>query len=139
MGMPAGVVAKLLKGKCLVCAAPVQGRRKYCPEHRKSKYRSQPVMVDGCRFDSKREARRYAELKLLHGAGQIRNLRLQVRYPIAVKGLDVCEYIADFVYDEPDGDGWRHVVEDAKGHKTAVYRLKKKLMWACHGIEVRET
>ena len=70
-------------------------------------------------------------------AGEIRNLERQVRFPIVVNGVKVCTYIADHVYDEMAG----RVVEDVKSEftrKDPVYRLKNKLMKACHGIDIRE-
>lgn len=101
-------------------------------------------MVDNIRFDSKREAARYKELKLLERAGQIRNLALQVPYDLVVNGQKVGRYVADFRYRRvsPPKSDWdyRHpVVEDVKGMKTPVYNLKKKLMKALHGIEILET
>jgi hypothetical protein len=59
---------------------------------------------------------------------------LQPRYRLEVCGVHVCDYVADFRYEE----GGATVVEDAKGFKTAAYKLKKKLMKAIHNIEIRE-
>lgn len=83
------------------------------------------------------EARRYSELRLLEMSGEIRNLRLQTRYPLVVNGVKVCEYRPDFEYD--DVRTGEHIVEDTKGKITPVYRIKSKLMLACHGIRVLET
>jgi Protein of unknown function (DUF1064) len=91
--------------------------------------------ADGKTFASKREARRYGELLLRERAGEIVGLATQVPFDLLVNGIKVCRYVADFVYFE----GERYVVEDSKGCKTAVYRLKRKLMLAVHGIEIRET
>lgn len=91
-----------------------------------SKYRSVKTEVNGHIFDSAKEAGRYAELLLLQRGGQIGRLQRQVRYPLRVNGILVTTYVADFVYME---DG-RFVIEDAKGYRTPVYRLKKKLMAA---------
>lgn len=66
---------------------------------------------------------------------EIKDLRLQVTYPIQVNGEPLCSYIADFVYLE----GGDVIVEDVKGHKTDVYKLKKKLMRIVHGVSIRET
>jgi hypothetical protein len=104
-----------------------------------NKYRNQPTEVDGIRFASKREANRYGQLKLLQMGGKIRNLQLQVRFRIAVKNQKICDYVADFSYDESSVDGWLPVVEDVKGVRTQIYKLKKKLMLAVHGIQIRET
>lgn len=100
-----------------------------------SKYHNQPCIVDGKRFASKGEARRYQALRILEADGWIANLQCQVRYPIRINDVLVCTYIADFVYVE-DGE---KVVEDYKGARTAVYRLKAKLMQAVYGITIKET
>jgi hypothetical protein len=110
-----------------------QGRR---PRHPGSKYRNVRVVVDGLKFDSKREAARWQELKLLERSGEIRDLERQQRYRLFVNGTHICDYVADFTYWVRRGD---YVVEDSKGVKTEGYRLKKKLMQALHGIEITET
>lgn len=100
-----------------------------------SKYRNKKTEVDGIIFDSKKEAARYQELSLLQQAGEIRGLILQPKFDITVQHTKVCTYKADFEYVDNDG---ALVVEDAKGIKTPVYRLKKKLMRAVYGIEIKE-
>lgn len=88
-------------------------------------------------FDSKKEARRAGELKLLQRAGHIIDLVIHPRYRIDIAGFHVCDYEADFQYRN-----WKNgqlVVEDCKGVQTAVYKIKKKLMRAVHGIEILET
>jgi hypothetical protein len=94
-------------------------------------------------FDSKREMRRWSELVMLERGGEIRGLERQKRYPLVVKGRQVCTYVADFVYEERvlrDSEStWALVVEDSKGHRTEMYRYKKRMMRACLGIEIRET
>ncbi len=100
-----------------------------------SKYRAIATEVDGVRFASKKEAARYRELLLAERAGQIADLRLQVRYPITVNGHKICTYIGDFEYTE----GGRRTIEDAKGMKTPAYILKCKLMLAVHGVVIKET
>ena len=99
-----------------------------------SKYRNRKTEVDGFVFDSRREANRYLELKILERAGEIENLELQPKYDLSVNGKHICSYIADFRYQE----GGRTIVEDAKGMRTDVYRIKRKLMKAVHDIEVVE-
>lgn len=102
-----------------------------------SKYRNVKTVLDGITFDSKKEAARYAHLKLLEKSGVISGLELQPRYPITIGSQKVCTYVADFRYRK-DGET---IVEDVKSAHTAkqpVYRLKKKLMLAVHGIEVQE-
>jgi hypothetical protein len=99
------------------------------------KYRAKPVEIDGIRFDSTAEGARYCELRLAQKAGQIRHLVIHPRFKLTVNAIPVCVYVADFSYLE---NGLR-VVEDVKGVKTPAYVIKKKLMRACHGIEIRET
>lgn len=96
-----------------------------------SKYRAKKTVVDGIKFDSKREAERYCELKLLEKAKEIRNLELQPRFLLQDKFKDrngkthrKIEYVADFMYIDKDG---KKIVEDVKGMMTDVYKLKKKL------------
>lgn len=93
-------------------------------------------------FDSVKEARRFGELKAL-GVWPIDR---QVKFDLTVNGVRICEYWADFAYEVPYSDGKWRVVEDVKPRgkgfkKTDAYRLftiKKRLMKACHGIEVVE-
>lgn len=89
------------------------------------------------RFDSRKEAARWAELCELAALGVISGLRRQVRIPIIVNGVRVCYYVADAVYVERG----RWVVEDTKSpitRRLPVYRLKRKLLAALYGIEIRE-
>ena len=106
------------------------------------KYGNRKTVVDGIVFDSKREATRYAELKLLQRAGEIFDLQRQVPFTLIPKqtrdGKVIerpCVYKADFVYKEKDGT---EVVEDVKGVCTKEYRIKKKLMLWQFGIVVKE-
>ena len=64
----------------------------------KHKYRAVKTTVDGITFDSKKEAKRYTELKLLEKSGMITHLELQPTYQITVNGVDICKYKADFRY-----------------------------------------
>lgn len=104
---------------------------------KRQKYNNRKTVVDNITFDSMREAERYSELKLLARAGEITQLRRQVPYTLIPKqdGERACVYIADFVYRDRTG---REVVEDVKGVKTDVYKLKRKLMKWVHGITVKE-
>lgn len=103
---------------------------------KRHKYSAEAMVVDGIRFDSKAEARRYGELKLMERAGAIRDLVLQQQYSLAVKGNTIGHYVADFVYI--DNDTGKRIVEDVKGVKTPLYRWKKRHMRAQYGIEVVE-
>lgn len=102
----------------------------------RGKYGAVKTTVDGFTFDSKAEARRYGELKLLLLSGDIQSLVLQPKIPLIIHGDKVGTYIADFTYF--DMRSAEHVFEDVKGVRTAIYRLKKKLVKALHGIEIRE-
>lgn len=90
-------------------------------------------------YDSKKEARRHRELLLLERAGKITNLERQVKFELIPKqdGERACTYVADFVYENVDTG--ERVVEDTKGFKTEVYRIKKKLMLWVHKIKIIET
>ena len=86
--------------------------------------------VDGIRFDSVREAKRYGELKLLERAHEIAGLELQKRFPLRVNGKLVCTWICDFVY--ADVRDRKQVAEDCKGVRTPVFRMKAKLFAALY-------
>lgn len=103
-----------------------------------TKYGNKKIVVDGILFDSKREACRYSELKLLTKAGEISDIERQVEYQLIPKqpGERAVKYIADFRYKNKDG---QTIVEDVKGYKTEVYKIKRKLMLYVHGIKIRET
>ena len=115
---------------------------------RPPKYRNQKVMVDGYTFDSKKEAQRYAELKLMQQVGAIRDLELQPSFSLFaavltpnafVQSVEVSAYRADFRYYSVEHGAV--IVEDVKSPATAtpLYRLKKRLLEANYGIEILET
>lgn len=106
------------------------------PRRFTNKYHAVRTQVGAQTFASKAEARRYSELKMLQAAQVVSNLQTQVRYPLVVNHVKVCDYVADFVYRDTTG---REVVEDKKGVKTAVYCLKRKLMKALHNVDIYET
>lgn len=109
-----------------------------------SKYNSKKTVVDGQKFDSKKEARRYQELLLLEKAGEIKNLSRQVKFVLIPSQRDEngkvvereCSYKADFTYEEEGGI--KTVVEDVKGYRTKEYIIKRKLMLYQYGIRIRE-
>lgn len=103
----------------------------------RSKFNSKITYVDDIKFHSAHEANRYSQLKIRLMAGEISDLKLQVPFSFVVDNVHVCDYIADFTYYEQPSQ--EPIVEDAKGVKTAVYQIKKKLMLACYGIKIRET
>jgi len=96
-----------------------------------SKYHSTKVTVDGIKFDSKAEAKRYNELKLMQDVGLIKDLKLQPQFDLIPtfrkngKTYRKTVYIADFSYFSVEDN--KIIIEDVKGFKTDVYALKKKL------------
>ena len=105
------------------------------------KFKAKKTVVDGITFDSKKEAKRYGELKLLERYGKIQNLVLQPRFTWKItyshgeKTYGKPQtYIADFSYCE---NGER-VIEDVKGMLTAEYKRKRRIMLKLFGIVIRE-
>lgn len=125
----------------------------YYKQHpRRSKYGAKKINIDGEIFDSKREAKRWQELKLREDLGLISDLRRQVKYVLvpAQREPDTVgarggihrgklierevAYYADFTYKQ-NGET---VVEDVKGMRTEVYKVKRKLMLERYGIRIQE-
>lgn len=123
----------------------------------KNKYGNRKTVVNGIEFDSRKEAVRYQELRLLERAGKISGLRLQEKFILIPSQREAstevyksgpqkgrrkpgkllekeCSYIADFCYTE-NGE---IVVEDTKGFRTEAYKIKRKLMLERYGIRIRE-
>lgn len=123
--------------------AAQSGRRKIA-DRRRNKYGNVRCEVEGIKFDSKKERRRFLELKTMLEAGQITELRLQQHFTLLEPfkmpdGSTVhrVEYIADFTYTDSEG---RFIVEDVKSEATRrnpVYAIKKKLM-ADAGYKITE-
>lgn len=109
---------------------------------KRQKYGNTKVTYNGETFDSIGECERWKDLQLLEKAGEIHDLIRQVHYVIAIPDLTavpqtICVYVADFTYQTKDG---QKVVEDWKpGVRTAVYKLKKRLMKVWLGIQILET
>ncbi len=107
------------------------------------KYRNEKTIIDGIKFDSKLEARRYYELKLLQRAKEIKDLRRQVKFELQPsykkknKTIRSIDYVADFVYyDIKKG---KTIIEDTKGFKTEIYKLKKKIFeYKYPNLEIKE-
>lgn len=124
---------------------------------KESKYKSKKVTVDGLEFASRKEAKRWTELRILEKAGAISDLKTQVKFVLVPaqreadqvgarggikKGKTIereCAYIADFVYKDNQGET---VVEDVKGYKGGgayeLFKIKRKLMLYVHGIRIIE-
>ena len=107
-----------------------------------SKYFSRKTTIDGITFDSKAEAERYAELKLLERSGQIRGLALQPEFEL-IPGytknghkIRAVKYRADFQYTDRNG---QTVIEDVKGVRTKEFLLKKKIFeWKYQNLTITE-
>ena len=123
--------------------------------YQRSKYGNRKIIVNGIKFDSKKEAERYQELSLLEKAGVISDLQMQVKFLLIPAQYEIverygkkgqklqsgtkciekeCSYYADFVYLQ-NGE---QVVEDTKGFKTPEYIIKRKLMLFKYGIKINE-
>lgn len=107
-----------------------------------NKYGNRKVEVDGIRFDSLKEARRWQELRLLERAGEIHGLKRQVPFiliPSQRRNGKIVErpvkYIADFTYYGKDDE---LIVEDTKGLRTHEYIIKRKIMLWEFGLQIRE-
>ena len=95
------------------------------------KFHASPTMVDGIKFPSKREARRYQELVLAQRAGEVVFFLRQPRFDLPGS----TKYYADFLVFWKDGSV---TVEDTKGHKTSEYKLKKRQVEELYPIEITE-
>lgn len=119
-----------------------------------NKYKNQKITIDNITFDSKKEADRYFELRILEKASKIADLQRQVKYVLIpaqreadhigprggiIKGKLIereCSYVADFVYK--DLENGELVMEDTKGFRTPEYIIKRKLMLYQYGIRIKE-
>lgn len=103
-----------------------------------NKFKAERVEYDGEKWDSKKELARFGILRLLEQRGDISELRRQVKYELTVNGLLIAKYYADFTYMK-NGE---LIVEDTKSKHTRtlpVYRIKRKLMFAIHNIQIQES
>lgn len=127
------------------------------------KYHNKKITIDGITFDSRKEANRFCELKLMEMAGVITDLKRQVKFVLIPSQYEFvqrysdktgkrlkdkkvllekeCAYIADFVYTDDSG---HVVVEDVKGYRDtnsagyAKFVIKRKLMLHIYGIRIQE-
>lgn len=119
----------------------------------KEKYHNKKVVTtDGLIFQSRKEYRRWCELKMMEASGVISDLQRQVKYVLIPtqrkpdtigkrggihKGKMIekeCYYVADFVYQSKG----ETIVEDTKGMRTKDYIIKRKLMLWIHHIKIKE-
>lgn len=106
---------------------------------RRAKFGNTKTQRNGMVFDSKKEADRYDQLRLLERVGQVRNLERPKKYRLEVNGVLIATYKPDFEYEELVKDRWVPVTEDVKGYPNDRWPMKKRLMKACHGIIIRES
>ena len=132
---------------CIGCGKQIDDDKSLCqrcinnifqPRKTLNKYGAKRLRVDGITFDSKLEADRYQQLKLLERAGEIKGLEYHKKFviiPISKYGNDVY-YEADFFYFE----NGKPMVEDTKSKATitSTYKLKKRLLVETHGITIKE-
>lgn len=114
---------------------------------KQSKYKNIKTEANGIKFDSKKEAQRYAELMAELRSGDIRNLRLQQTFTLQEayttytgERVRAIRYVADFAYERCVDGEWLEIVEDVKSRatKTPMYNAKKKMMLHKYGITVQE-
>ena len=113
------------------------------PRPTRNKYGNKKVTVDGIKFDSKKEAKRWFDLKIREKAGEIGGLKRQIPYPLYGRDGPILTptgrhmvYKADHVYIDWHKNGEK-VVEDVKGFKTKEYLIKKAIL-AAQGIVITE-
>ncbi|MCE2841194.1 MAG: DUF1064 domain-containing protein [Novosphingobium sp.] len=114
--------------------------RKKKPGPKKGKYNAKGEHYDGFWFASQAELKRYKQLRELEAAGLIDTLRCQIPFRVALNNQHMFNYIADFEYRVLDelGREQRSVVEDVKGMVMPIYKLKRKMVEAMHGIKIIE-
>lgn len=104
---------------------------------KRPKYNNKKTNVNGILFDSKKEADRYVLLTRREEIGEVVDIHLQVPFVFALEGKKMFTYKADFVYF--DKVAKELIVEDVKGFRTPLYKLKKKLIEQQHKIKITET
>ena len=108
-------------------------------KNKKNRFNVSPIeerTLGGVVFASKKEMKRYAELRLLERAGEIRGLELQPEFRVSINDQHFCTYTADFAYTEKG----ERIIEELKSTgtaKDAAYRLRKKAAELFYGIKVK--
>lgn len=104
-----------------------------------SKMRNQPTPYNGRTYQSKKEATRAKELDWMVHLGEIQAWEAQVPFKLEINSILITTYVLDFLITHKDGS---KSYEDCKGQRSGVpyqlFKLKKHLMKALHGIEVKE-
>lgn len=119
--------AEIKLGRTIAEAIGVKAKKRH-------KYGAKAVEIGGIKFPSKAEGERYCDLKQRQDLGLIMDLQVHVRFDLIVNGIKIAVYESDACYY--DCETGKDVVEDTKGVLTAVFRMKSRLMKACHGIDV---
>lgn len=135
--------------KCYGCAwqgfAKVCGR---CPHRaavlpvlpkKTNKYNAKRTVYNGREYASGKEAKRASELWPMLWAGTITALREQVNFPVEINGKHIMNYRADFLYLLPQNLEAGTQIEDAKGYRTPMYKLKKKMVENYYGCTIIES
>jgi hypothetical protein len=104
---------------------------------RRSKYNNKKTIINGITFDSKKEGDRYVFLTRREEIGEILDLHLQVPFNFVLDGKKMFVYKSDFVYYDKTIN--KTIIEDVKGMRTPLYKLKKKLIEHQHQIKITET
>lgn len=144
---------RVVKGAGVVIKAPVF-TRDAAQAGAMQRARKQPIEIDGYKFPTAAEAKRYRVLSKLQQGGYLRGLEVHPWWQITVKGIDICRVVADFSYEErcqrPVSYRWEKVVEDVKAERrdkvtgklkfttdTGRSKLGRKLVLACYGVEIK--
>jgi Protein of unknown function (DUF1064) len=128
-------LSKAMKLSNLSPTAQAQARAQGATDKPRHKFGAVPAVLDGIWFGSTHESQVYASLLVRLRAGEIRNLELQVPFPIVVNGVMVGKYLADFAFFEDQ----KRVIVDAKGFATPLYKFKRKCVEALYpAVEFRE-
>lgn len=106
-----------------------------------NKYRNKKTIVGGITFDSKKEARRYDELRLLEKVGEIKEIETHPKFDLVINGKKIGRYTADFKYLEHTRDNeFNEIIEDVKSKPTMTeaFSLRRRVFEACYpGKKIR--
>jgi len=108
---------------------------------KRNKYNNKKIIIDNIKFDSIKEGNRYKELKLLEKAGMIVDLETQPKYLLQDKFKynnkveRAIHYIADFRYIDVKSS--QLIVEDTKGVRTEVFKIKRKIFLKLYGADLQ--
>lgn len=104
---------------------------------RRKKFGNVSSEVDGIKFDSIKEAKFYGQCKMRVAANDLIKFEFHVVFPLDVNGVHICDYEADFVLYHPDGSASVIDIKSDATENLSTFQLKKKLMFAVHGIKIK--